>query len=85
MEFNVVTKLRNEAELATFSEALKVAANIMTKTKLSNEVEELTQKRDNLSNEVEELRGEKKSLVKTVRRLENQISNLRQQQAKEGQ
>jgi uncharacterized coiled-coil DUF342 family protein len=85
MEFNVVTKLRNEEELATFSEALKIAGNLMKKTELSNEVGELTQKRDSLFNEVEELKTEKRSLVKTVKRLENQISNLRQEAAKERQ
>jgi uncharacterized coiled-coil DUF342 family protein len=79
LEFNVVTKLRNEEELATFSEALKVSKNLIEKTQLSNEVAELTQKRDDLMNEVDELKSEKKGLVKTVKRLENQISNLRQQ------
>lgn len=81
-EFNIVTKLRSPEELATFSEALKLTDNLMKKTELVNEVEELARKRDNLLNEVEDLKTDKKNLTKTVKRLETQISNLRQQAAR---
>lgn len=77
MEFNVVSKLRNEEELGVFAESLKVTKNLLQKQKLVEDVAELEGKRSRLMSEVEELRAERSRLNKTVKRLENQISNLR--------